>query len=38
MAFLNAMEELEDVTAFDEALTEEGSNISWDQAKDDLGW
>ena len=33
-----AMEEAEDVAAFDEAMEEEGSNIPWEQAKADLGW
>ncbi|KQQ20695.1 type II toxin-antitoxin system Phd/YefM family antitoxin [Rathayibacter caricis DSM 15933] len=34
----DALEELEDVRAFDEALAEEGENIPWAQAKADLGW
>ncbi|TXK19764.1 type II toxin-antitoxin system Phd/YefM family antitoxin [Homoserinibacter sp. GY 40078] len=33
-----ALEEHEDVLAFDAALGEEGENIPWDQAKADLGW
>ena len=33
-----AMEEAEDVTAFDAAMSEEGPNIPWDQVKADLGW
>jgi prevent-host-death family protein len=35
---LEALEELEDVAAFDEAMAEEGPNIPWSQAKADLGW
>ena len=35
---VEALEEAEDVAAFDEALAEEGSNIPWEQAKADLGW
>ena len=35
---LEALEELEDVAAFDEAMNEEGPNIPWSQAKADLGW
>ena len=35
---IDAMEEAEDVTAFDEAVAEEGSSIPWEQAKADLGW
>jgi prevent-host-death family protein len=35
---LEALEELEDVAAFDEAMNEEGPNIPWSQAKTDLGW
>lgn len=33
-----AMEESEDVAAFDAAMSEEGPNIPWDQVKADLGW
>ncbi len=33
-----ALEEAEDVVAFDAAMAEEGSNIPWEQAKADLGW
>lgn len=33
-----ALEEAEDVEAFDAAMAEEGPNIPWDQAKADLGW
>ena len=35
---LEAMEETEDVLAFDDAMGEEGDNIPWDQVKSDLGW
>jgi len=35
---MDALEESEDVAAFDEALAEEGPNIPWAQAKADLGW
>jgi antitoxin Phd len=32
------LEDAEDVTAFDEAMAEEGENIPWAQVKADLGW
>ena len=35
---IDAVEEQEDVSAFDEAMAEEGPNIPWVQAKADLGW
>ena len=35
---LEALEESEDVAAFDAALTEEAANIPWEQVKSDLGW
>lgn len=35
---LAALEEMEDLRAFDEAMAEEGENIPWDQVKADLGW
>lgn len=35
---LDALEELEDIRAFDDAMAEEGENIPWDQVKADLGW
>jgi antitoxin Phd len=35
---MEALEETEDVRAFDEAMAEEGPNIPWAQAKADLGW
>ncbi len=33
-----ALEDSEDVAAFDAAMAEEGPNIPWEQAKADLGW
>jgi prevent-host-death family protein len=33
-----AMEEVEDIAAFDAAMAEEGPNIPWEQVKADLGW
>lgn len=33
-----ALEEVEDVAAFDSAMAEEGPNIPWNQVKADLGW
>jgi len=33
-----ALEDAEDVAAFDAAMTEEGPNIPWEQVKADLGW
>lgn len=35
---MDALEEAEDVAAFDAAMTEEDSNVPWDQVKADLGW
>jgi antitoxin Phd len=35
---LAALEDAEDVAAFDVAMDEEGPNIPWEQAKADLGW
>ncbi len=35
---MDALEEAEDVRAFDEAMADEGENIPWAQAKADLGW
>jgi antitoxin Phd len=35
---LAALEEVEDVAAFDAAMAEEGANIPWEQVKQDLGW
>ena len=37
-ALMDALEEQEDVIAFDAALAEAGESISWDQARADLGW
>ena len=35
---LEALEDAEDVAAFDEAMAEEGPNVPWAQVKADLGW
>jgi antitoxin Phd len=35
---LDALDEVEDVAAFDAAMAEEGPNLPWDQIKADLGW
>lgn len=35
---LDALEETEDVAAFDAAMAEQGDNIPWEQVKADLGW
>ncbi|HVA09957.1 MAG TPA: type II toxin-antitoxin system Phd/YefM family antitoxin [Acidimicrobiales bacterium] len=35
---IEALEESEDVAAFDEAMAEEGDNLPWEQVKADLGW
>jgi PHD/YefM family antitoxin component YafN of YafNO toxin-antitoxin module len=35
---IEALEDSEDVAAFDEAMAEEGDSIPWDQVKADLGW
>lgn len=35
---MDALEEAEDVAAFDGAMAEEGANIPWAQVKADLGW
>jgi len=35
---LEALEESQDVAAFDLALAEAGDNIPWEQVKSDLGW
>ena len=37
-AMRDALEEVEDARAFDEAMLEEGDNLPWEQAKADLGW
>lgn len=36
--FTTALEDAEDVAAFDAAMDEEGPNIPWEQVKVDLGW
>jgi prevent-host-death family protein len=33
-----AVEELEDIAAFDAAMAEDGADLPWEQAKADLGW
>ncbi len=35
---LEALEESQDVAAFDAALAEVGDNIPWEQVRVDLGW
>lgn len=35
---LDALEDAEDVAAFDAAMTEEGRDLPWAQVKADLGW
>jgi antitoxin Phd len=35
---LEALEESQDVAAFDASLAESGDNIPWEQVKRDLGW
>lgn len=35
---LEALEDAEDVTAFDAAMAEEGPDLPWAQVKADLGW
>ncbi len=35
---MEALEEIEDISAFDTAMAEEGANIPWEQVKQDLGW
>lgn len=35
---MSALEDAQDVAAFDAAMDEEGSNIPWKQVKVDLGW
>ena len=35
---MEALEDAEDVAAFDGAIAEEGPNIPWAQVKTDLGW
>ncbi len=35
---VEALEEVEDIAAFDDAIAEEGESIPWEQVKIDLGW
>ncbi len=35
---MTALEDTEDIVAFDAAMAEEGPNIPWEQVKADLGW
>ena len=35
---MDALEEAEDIAAFDAAMAEEGANLPWEQVKVDLGW
>lgn len=35
---IEALEESEDIAAFDAAMAEEGGNIPWEQVRADLGW
>lgn len=35
---MEALEDAEDVAAFDEAMADEGPSIPWEQVKADLGW
>ena len=35
---MEALEDAEDVAAFDAAMAEEGPSIPWEQVKADLGW
>lgn len=35
---MEALEDSEDVAAFDDAMAEEGPNVPWAQVKADLGW
>jgi prevent-host-death family protein len=35
---VDALEEAEDVAAFDAAIAEDGDNIPWEQVRADLGW
>ncbi len=35
---MEALEEAEDVAAFDAAMADEGGNIPWEKVKHDLGW
>ncbi|MBJ7604477.1 MAG: type II toxin-antitoxin system Phd/YefM family antitoxin [Candidatus Dormibacteraeota bacterium] len=35
---MTALEDTEDIAAFDAAMDEEGPNIPWEEAKAELGW
>jgi hypothetical protein len=35
---LDAIEDQDDIAAFDKAVLEEGPNIPWEEVKADLGW
>jgi len=35
---MTALEDVEDIAAFDDAMAEEGPNVPWEQVKADLGW
>jgi len=35
---VEALEDVEDVAAFDAAMAEEGPSVPWEQVKADLGW
>lgn len=35
---MEALEDTDDIAAFDEAMAAEGPNIPWAQVKADLGW
>jgi antitoxin Phd len=35
---MSALDEVDDVAAFDAAMAEEGPNIPWETVKVDLGW
>ncbi|MHB8319974.1 MAG: type II toxin-antitoxin system Phd/YefM family antitoxin [Acidimicrobiales bacterium] len=35
---MEALEDTEDVEAFDAAMAEEGENVPWERVKADLGW
>lgn len=37
-SLVEAAEELDDISSFDEAMAEEGKNIPWDEVKSELGW
>ena len=35
---LDALDDIEDTAAFDQAMAEEGPNVPWEEIKADLGW